>query len=290
MFNYDVEDTERIPGLRRPWDRGVPFLTPVFFKREVLVHYFYTSGYNCQLCSETYGTVAGKDFDLAFGINPNGNIVAWLGDLENLPEREKHRFVAENIPSDGDIKSEFYDGQIGCMFTEPIIEITVLNNKYKANRTFHNKYGKFLYRSSEPDVGTLINRCSRYKRIMFNSEDDFKRFISEWSEALVEDLDQTSLKKAIRNGGTEPPAEFGSIKLLEFLLVNLLGDPNNTIAPLFYLYDLRIWSDHSGGDSKFQDVCNALGVSPAISYHDLYREVMKSLDIFFIKFNSLLES
>lgn len=46
----------------------------------------------------------------------------WLGDIAELPEGEQYYLRSENVPSDHAIGSEFYEGQIDCVFTPPSTE------------------------------------------------------------------------------------------------------------------------------------------------------------------------
>jgi hypothetical protein len=59
------------------------------------------------------GPSAQKNLAFLIGINPKGKVVAWLGDLEKLPDSEQQYLLSENTESDGDITSEFYDAH-GC--------------------------------------------------------------------------------------------------------------------------------------------------------------------------------
>jgi hypothetical protein len=119
-FLYSADDYRYIPGLARPWDQG--FLTPVFFNKAVLLKYDASPDYEVKFASRTYGTIYGKDFYISFGINRNGKVIMWLGDLAKLPEPEQYYLRSENVPSDHSIASEFYDGQIGVQFTDRTAE------------------------------------------------------------------------------------------------------------------------------------------------------------------------
>jgi hypothetical protein len=115
-FKYDSDDYYYIPGLERPHDVG--FLTPVFFNKEVLLKYDASPNYEVKFASTTYGTIHGEGFYISFGINRNGKVFMWLGDIARLSEAEQYYLISENVPSDHSIGSEFYDGQIECVFTE----------------------------------------------------------------------------------------------------------------------------------------------------------------------------
>ena len=109
------------------------------------MRYFYDPRYLCEFHSETYGTIRAREFDFAFGINPNGKVVAWLGDLEKLPASEQQYLLSENTESDGNITSEFYDAQINCIFTSPIREIEIILLKTKVSEIFQDRFGFALF-------------------------------------------------------------------------------------------------------------------------------------------------
>jgi hypothetical protein len=126
--------------LFRPWGGMPPFLTPIFFDNEVLIKYFYDPHYLCQLHSETYGSVYFKGYGFPFGINPNMKVIAWLGDLQKLPDKEQQYLLSFNIDSDGNIDSEFYRAQIEVEFTKPIEGVEIILLKTKVSEAFRGKY------------------------------------------------------------------------------------------------------------------------------------------------------
>jgi hypothetical protein len=115
-FLYDPDDYYYIPGLVRDWDKG--FLTPVFFNRRVLIKFDHSEDYELKFASRTYGTIYTDQEYISFGINSNNKVVLWLGDIAKLPESEQFYLRSENVESDHNIGSEFYDGQIECKFTD----------------------------------------------------------------------------------------------------------------------------------------------------------------------------
>jgi hypothetical protein len=97
-FSYDSDDYRYIPGLER--QHGSGFLTPVFFNRAVLLKYESAPAYTVKFASTTYGTIDGDGFYISFGINKNGKVFMWLGDLAKLPEPEQFYLKSENVASD----------------------------------------------------------------------------------------------------------------------------------------------------------------------------------------------
>lgn len=237
---------------------GDGFLTPVYFNRQVLVRYLYDSRFTCAFASETYGTVYGEDFHMPFGINANGSVVAWLGDLQTrIPVRERFYWLVENKEPEGDARSEFYDAQVNAKFTEPPAVIRALNSLAKLNAGFHKKFGVYLYH--ERSIEERIEETRRYKRLLLNNVDDFKRFLSELNEIINENSNNSELRRLLdARGVAVKPGSKGN-KLLAAVYETVLHDTNNLIAPFFYLYDLRLWADHSMSEDTIKNVAGKLG-------------------------------
>ena len=62
-------------------------------------------------------------FKAPFGFNTNGKLIMWLGDIDDMDDKTKGILKQFNVPSDHLlIDSEFYQAQMKCIFSEPIIE------------------------------------------------------------------------------------------------------------------------------------------------------------------------
>ena len=246
------------------------FLTPVYFRRQVLTRYLYDPRFTCDFASETYGTVHGPDLSIVFGINRNGSVIAWLGDLKDMPEREQLYWFVENKEPEREVASEFYDAQIGAEFTPPPAVIQCLNALAQLNAAFHRKFGIHLYR--DRSIEERIDETKRYKRLMLNNIDDLKRFVSELNEIINENTNNAELRRLLANRGVAVASGSKGNKLLQSVYESVLGDADNLVAPFFYLYDLRLWADHSMGDNRLQEVSEKLKVPP-----DRYAELMEAL-------------
>jgi hypothetical protein len=99
-FEYDPEELRHLG----------PHLTPVYFNKQLLTRYVYDARFKCEFASATYGTIYADKWLISFGINKQGAVIAWLGDISHLPIRERFYWLVENIPSQHDYASEFYDG------------------------------------------------------------------------------------------------------------------------------------------------------------------------------------
>lgn len=296
-LKFNINDTKNISGLSRSWETGTPFLTPVFFDIHVLVRYFYDPRYICEFCSETYGTINCPedpnyefDSDFSFGINPNDKVIAWLGDINKLDPKEIQYLELNNIHSDGNIKSEFYEAQINAEFTDPIREVEIVLFKTKLSKLTIEIFGFSLYKTTEQKISDIIGLCSKFKRIVFNSEDDIKRFLSYWNEELIEDLNVDGIKKVLSDNGVAIDINNKGLKLLEKFIKNVLKVEDNIIAPLYYLYDLRLWADHMKMQLHYYNVLTNLQLKPNATFSEVYKQMIAEIHVFFkILNNKLLE-
>jgi len=140
-FIYDPDDYFYIPGLVRPFDQG--FLQTVLYMRSALRQYDNSPGYRVRFASTTYGQILTEgDVYIPLGINRFGNLVMWLGDIAKLPEAEQYYLRAENVASDHSIGSEFYDGQIEVVATEPSTENKLFRLRSEFIEACHNRFGR----------------------------------------------------------------------------------------------------------------------------------------------------
>jgi hypothetical protein len=168
----------------------------VYFNRQVLTRYLYDSRFSCDFASETYGTIHGPDFYISFGINKHGSVVAWLGDLQDsIPIRERFYWLVENKEPEHEVASEFYGAQINCVFTEPPALVRCLNALAQFNSAFHRKFGIHPYH--DRSIDERIDETRRYKRLLLNNSDDFKRFISEFNEIINESTNNAEVRRLL---------------------------------------------------------------------------------------------
>ncbi len=252
------------------------YLTPVYFNKQVLIRYLYDSRFYCDFASETYGTIGNEGFSISFGINKNGSVLMWVGDImRDIPQREQFYLLVENKEPEGDAQSEFYEAQINSKFTEPPLEIKTLNKVEKLNSAFENKYSCFLYK--ERSIEERIDEARRYKRILMNDMDDFKRFVTELNEIINESTNNTALRALLDANGIVYEKGSKGNKLLEKVYTSILGDTSNTIASFFYLYDLRLWAAHTGKDDVLVEVTNKLGLPKDSEFKDILDALLTSI-------------
>lgn len=259
-FQYDSDDYNYIPGLRREFDPG--FLTPLFFKKAALLKYDSHPSYRVDFASRTYGTIRQDDFDISFGINRNGKLVMWLGDVATLPENEQFYLRSENVPSDHSIGSEFYDAQIECKFTDRTPEDQLFEQRSSFLESFFAKFGhKAAHLEKE-----VLDLALSIRRPVVDTAPERRRIADSLNKVYLESLDKKALGLAMASLGHQPES-LGSLKRLEKILgsVSPHSDAPNVMAPLFILYDLRVAYSHLGSNQgqaeKLDTVITRLGLA-----------------------------
>lgn len=275
-FLYDSDDYRYLPGLVRPWDQG--FLTPVFFNRQVLFKYDNAPGYRVRFASTTYGQIdTGEDY-ISFGINRHGRVVMWLGDIAKLPQSEQYYLRSENVPSDHSIGSEFYDGQIDCVFTDRSRE----DELFKARSGFIEAcFLRFNEKIAHLDA-EVMDLALSFNPPVVDTDKERRHVADTLNKIYLESLSNNVLGKIMASLGGDPKA-LGNIKRLQGVLER--AEPGKDVAtilsPLYVLYDLRVAFSHLHSSDRASDtletVTTRLGLPSGSGLMAIYDELIRRL-------------
>lgn len=300
-YIYDHRDYYNIPGLCYDEEHSVEgFLTPVYFEKDALVYFLAVPDYEVEIFSESYGYIAKKDvsgvyayeWNIPFGFNNNGKLVMWLGDIDDMDDRTKTIFKGFNIDSDHLlIDSEFYQAQMNCIFSEPIIEKQILLNKDGFIKNINKKYSI--------DLSHLSEECSiherKIQRPVVYTDQTVSEVINAYDKILVEGFDVTQMRllyeelyyELERNSSYK---SWQSIKLIEAILCKLGGtapnmDVSKLMSPLYILHDYRIFFDHLLSTNKIdetkQHILDTLGVADFSNQEGIFNEEIRRLNTLF---------
>ncbi len=277
-FLYDPDDYRYIPGLERPFDVG--FLTPVFFNRRVLLKYDNTPGYRVRFMSTTYGEIIPDEgHTICFGINRNGKVVMWLGDIAKLPDPEQYYLRSENVESDHSIGSEFYDGQIECIFTEPTEENRLFALRSQFIEACLKHFGDKIAHLDEEVLDLVIG----FNAPVVDTPKERRHVADTLNKIFVESLDNKSLGTLIKKAGGNPK-ELGSLKRLQALIETVAKggeDVSAIMSPFFVLYDLRVAYSHltseDHADEILEKVTDRLGIDVKSGLLEIYSHLLKAL-------------
>lgn len=278
-FLYDATDYDYLPGLQRPWDEG--FLTPVFFNKSVLIKYMHHPRYIVELGSDSYGSIfKDQEHFTAFGINRKGKVVIWLGDLDQMELAEQHYLRSENVPSDHDIGSDFYLGQIEAVFTDYSKERRLFHLRMslaeKAFREFTVKLNSY-----EPEV---LEVMAEVIRPVTWSDKEVRGVVEALNKVIVESLNNEGLRKCIT--ALAPATKFDGmkgLKLMQRWVDTAYGlDAARIMKPFFVLYDFRIVAAHLIGaesaEKKLASCHERMGIAEADrNFETLYDAVIDGL-------------
>ncbi len=279
-FLYSQIDYEYIPGLIRPWDDG--FLTPVFFNLSLLNKYSQHPDYDLDLFSETYGSIRrGDEWSINFGINKNNKVIMWLGDIHELPENEKHYLRSENVESDHDIHSEFYDAQIDVVWSDPSKQSTLFHLRRDLKEIATKAWGFDLY-SLDGEVTKVIENLHRP---IFWEDKHVGPVIEAFNRVFVESLNNVAIKADVAK--LSPVADLkgkGSLKVFGSWLEHRLQMKNHAevMSSFYVLYDFRLITCHLYSDESRAEILrkinNRLGIEEEnFDYERIYDSLVAAL-------------
>lgn len=288
-FQYDSDDYNYIPGLSREFDEG--FLTPVFFNKEVLIKYDVHPSYRVTFASRTYGSIRqGSDFDIPFGINRNGRLVMWLGDIARLPENEQFYLRSENIPSDHSIGPEFYDGQIEAIFTDRPPEDQLFEQRSLFFEAGFSRFGEKLAHLEKEVLDLAIS----IRRPVVDTPAERRNIADALNKVYLESLDNKALERVLSKLGQDA-AKLGSLKRLQKLLETVAPteDIAGAMSPLYVLYDLRVAYSHLGSEEgqeeKLRFVRERLVLPIGADLFSIYDTIVPTLRGAFAKLSEVLK-
>ena len=285
-FIYDKDDYYFFTGLWRRWNTG--FLTPVFFNKEVLLKYKDNPKYTLKLSSDTCGTISKKleleseysEFVINFGVNSNNKVFMWLGDILELFIEEQYYLRAENVNSDHNIASDFYDQQIQAERGT----LSLINRVIDKRKNLNEKI-KELYSFSLTDLEEESTKIGEKILIpIVNTKEAFKEQIELTYNFFAESLNSKELKRELIKYCDKKELEnLKGIKLFEKFLEKKVRNGINFLNPLFVLNDLRQFSSHLKTREEIEKImsssCERLGLeSENRNYVKIYETLYKRLE------------
>lgn len=241
------------------------YLTPVFFKPEVLQKYYDDSAlYSVTDGRLSCGHLWGCQVD-----NVSGDyVMVFLGDLgRDLPESELRHWLANNIAPAGRTMSEanFRRSFLGQFADSGNPEHLFKNAYADFKREWANTWGWGLYREPSGPEAEIVKRL----RIPLNDTDaEFERQLLALAKVLVDFLNESKLVEGL------PPArdEKGISKLRRFLESHSYSETDRDIALLRKIQKLRSRiAAHTSGQSGQELLASELG---SLSKPDFIRQLL----------------
>lgn len=290
-FLYDADDYYYIPGLWRDISPG--FLTPVFFRKEVLIKYANSPSHQIRWLSKSYGEFRkGLEHGISFGINENGKVIMWLGDIGMLPKEEQYYLRSENIDSDHCIGSHFYEAQIEGVFPPRTLEDQLISARTAFQKALYELFGVSIHHLQPETIGLI----AELQPPIHNTEKENRHVLDVLYKINVETLDSKQLVHLLKTKGLTPE-KLGSLKRLEKLYQALCpeADVARILAPLFVLYDMRIAHAHLHSDSEWRkrmkSAENRLAIpEETASFQTIYPVLLQKIIDCYLELKQLAES
>lgn len=289
-FNYDHRDYYNIPGLSYDDEHPIEgFLTPVYFVKNGLYYFLYDPEYKLHLFSETFGRLRYKDdWDVPFGINRKGNVVFWLGDLSYMDKKSLQILKPHNIDSDHQlIASEFYAGEMCCIFSEPNKEMRICFQKDTLFKSIEKKYGLNLTHLENE----IAHQLKSYQKPLNITEHTIEPTVNMLHKVLIEGVNISELRKLYELFNSKKEKgykDWKSNKLIQGILDKSISDEDelrDIISPLYLLNDLRQYYDHLLPDYKKEDIrsniVKTLKVDSFDNIEDIYRIMLDKLGVLY---------
>jgi hypothetical protein len=256
-------------------DKGTPqFLTPVYFKQDVLKKYYDNSRYT----ASSYGVSFLDIWHIPIGVNKEGLVHAWLGDLGSIPYEEQLHWKQYNVAPSGGINEEFHKTQILAQFIEPKDPIYRLHQtREQLNKNAMSRFGFRIFKELPEEDAYIV------KSIHIPTLDEQKELDGQLiylSKYLVDSLSKSDLEAHVtwRPGRSE---ENTHIRFLRAFLIERLGYSEmlakQSVDPLRIAQALRSQSAAHVKSNEYQKLLEKIGMA-RITRQEQFRILVESLN------------
>jgi hypothetical protein len=233
---------------------GTPhYLTPVFFRREVLAKYYA----NPQKYQVVDGYLrCGALWGVQIDNNLDKYVVVFLGDLgRDLPHEEQLYWRSFNVPPEGGISKVHYRRSILAEETDPSRIDLRFKFKFQAfQEQWQQKHGWYLF---SPLTEEDVHMFSTLRLPLTNDQAEFDAQVLALTKTLIDSINGKELEK--RLSALEPDVR-GITKLQRYLEAQGIQRVDAEIAFLRNLWELRSSGIGHRKGSKYSKVAKTFGI------------------------------
>ena len=262
-----TSDPEKLGNYFGANPKAPHYLTPVFFKKEVL-HKYYSDPSRYRI--ENSRLECGYLWGLSLDLDHKDYVMVYLGDLgRDLPESEQIYWRSYNVATDEKIsRSSFLRDFLNCSESPEIADIRFKNLYKSFNKSWENKFGWCFYLPLESgDEYNLDNL-----RIPLNeNQEEFDHQVLSLNKLLVDSINEKQLSKSFSK--TEDMK--GIKKLEEWCKVKGIVGYEPKISFLRNLQELRsAGTGHRKGKS-YKKIEKVFGLD-RYSLKDVFDDILKA--------------
>jgi len=153
------------------------------------------------------------------------------------------------------IGSEFYDGQIECIYTEPTDEKRLFALRSEFVEACFKRFGAKIAHLDEE----VISLALEFNAPVVDTAKERRHVADALNKIYVESLDNAALGNLLMKAGGEPK-NLGSLKRIQLLLETVArgADVASMLSPFFVLYDLRVAYSHLTSDNRRADILKSV--------------------------------
>jgi hypothetical protein len=254
------------------------YLTPVYFKREVLLKYYQDT----RKYSVNDGNIEFKgSWRLEIDNNLSDSVIVYLGDLgRDIPYSEQKYWSSFNIPPNGKISDVKFKRDFLTLASTPQSRDLIFKQKFeKLKKDWINKFGFPLFKNlSEED-----SHCLKSIRLpLYDNNSEFDNLILNLTKVLIDYLNEKEITKRIKIDNKN----IQGITKLEILLKNSNPYPQNVIPFLRNLQDLRSKGAAHQKGRGYNKILKTMGIENK-SFIDAYNIILEKTILMIDELNKL---
>jgi len=257
------------------------YLTPVFFKREVLVKYYqdtkkysvYDGGIECK-----------GSWRLDIDNNLEDSIIAYLGDLgRDIPFSEQSYWRGFNIPPNGKMSMVKFKRDFLTVATNPENIDLIFKNKFeKLKIDWNRKFGFSLYK----ELTGEDSHCLKAIRLpLFENNAEFDNLVLNLTKTLIDYLNEGEIGKRIKTD----EKNLQGIGKLEILLGKANPQPKHVIPFLRQLQRLRSKGAAHQKGSDYKKVLKEMEIDDK-TFYKAYESILNKSIIMIDELNEIIKN
>lgn len=193
IVGVDEDGKEKLATCNTDYQGNPGFLTPIFFKREVLKKYYDNPD---KYTVEDSHIKKDGFWGLRVLNNHTEHVIVWLGDLKMIPYKEQQHWREFNItPSHNKISHTDFARNINGEFTDP--EHPELYFKYKFNQVQDKWFKKYGWHLFQPLASGDLHHIKSLHVPVGNSQKEFDDQVASVTKIMIDSLNEKELQKGV---------------------------------------------------------------------------------------------
>lgn len=215
------------------------YLTPVFFRKQVLAKY-YADARRYRVSDSNLSCV--NSWSLRIDNNHSSYVTVFLGDLGHLPQKEQLYWKSFNVVPDGSISATYFGRSILGQWLEPEAPDLLFKSRYE--RFGQKWFAKFDWYFFKPLKAADAHYFDTLHLPDDGNQAEFDSQVMALAKVLIERINEKEIRKHIK----VEDREAGISKLEKYLTVQGYLDAGDRLLLLRNLQDLRSGPAHVKGE------------------------------------------